>query len=97
MYRIFLKRLMDIILSLIALCILSPLLLTLIIIGAIQMKGNPFFVQERPGLNENIFKLIKFRTMTNEKDEKGNLLPDEKRLTKFGKEICLLWDRVHYL
>lgn len=85
MYRIFLKRLMDIILSLIALCILSPLLLTLIIIGAIQMKGNPFFVQERPGLNENIFKLIKFRTMTNEKDENGELLPDKIRLVPYGR------------
>ena len=49
------------------------------------MKGNPFFTQERPGKNEKIFKLIKFRTMSNEKDKEGKLLPDEKRLTKYGK------------
>lgn len=65
--------------------VLSPILLVLIIVGAISMKGNPFFIQERPGKNENIFKLIKFRTMTCEKDNMGKLLPDNKRLTKYGR------------
>jgi undecaprenyl phosphate N,N'-diacetylbacillosamine 1-phosphate transferase len=65
--------------------VLFPVLLILTVLGAIKMKGNPFFVQPRPGKNERIFKLIKFRTMTCEKDEHGNLLPDEKRLTRYGK------------
>lgn len=85
MYAKFFKRFIDFILSLTALLVLSPIFLILIIIGAIAMKGNPFFTQLRPGKNEKIFKLIKFRTMTCEKDESGNLLPDEKRLTKYGK------------
>ena len=85
MYAKYIKRPLDFILSLLALIVLSPILLILIIIGAIKMKGNPFFTQERPGKNEKIFKLIKFRTMTNEKDKDGNLLPDEVRLTKYGK------------
>ena len=83
-YEKFFKRVFDIVLSLLALIIISPLLLVVTIIGAYAMKGNPFFTQERPGKNEEIFKLIKFRTMTNEKDCDGNLLPDEKRITKFG-------------
>ena len=85
LYRCFFKRFYDILLSGLALIVLSPLLLTLTLLGAIKMKGNPFFTQLRPGKNEKIFKLIKFRTMTCEKDEKGNLLPDEKRLTRYGK------------
>lgn len=85
MYGKFFKRLIDFCLSLFALIVLSPVLLVLIISGAINMKGNPFFTQQRPGKNEKIFKLIKFRTMTNEKDKDGNLLPDEKRLTGYGK------------
>jgi lipopolysaccharide/colanic/teichoic acid biosynthesis glycosyltransferase len=85
MYEKFFKRLIDFCLSLFALIVLSPVLLVLIILGAINMKGNPFFTQLRPGKNEKIFKLIKFRTMTNEKDKDGNLLPDEKRLTCYGK------------
>lgn len=85
MYRLFFKRFLDFILSLTALLVLSPVLLILTVVGAITMKGNPFFTQERPGKNEKIFKLIKFRTMTCEKDKDGNLLPDEKRLTKYGK------------
>ena len=84
-YEKFIKRLLDFLLSLIALCVLSPVLLILTILGAIIMKGNPFFTQQRPGRNEKIFKLIKFRTMTCEKDKDGNLLPDEQRLTKYGK------------
>lgn len=85
MYEKFLKRVMDFVLSLMALLILSPVFLVLIVVGAIVMKGNPFFVQPRPGKNEKIFKLIKFRTMTCEKDKDGKLLPDEKRLTPYGK------------
>lgn len=85
LYRCFFKRFYDIVLSGIAILVLSPILLILIILGAIKMKGNPFFTQLRPGKNEKIFKLIKFRTMTNEKDENGNLLPDDKRLTRYGK------------
>ena len=85
MYRNFLKRFLDFILSSLALIILSPVILILIIIGAIKMKGNPFFTQLRPGKNEKIFKLIKFRTMTNEKDKDGNLLPDDVRLNSYGK------------
>ena len=85
MYRHFFKRVLDIVCALLALTVFSPLFLALMIIGAIEMKGNPFFTQERPGYKEKIFKLIKFRTMTNEKDENGNLLPDEDRLNKYGK------------
>jgi len=95
LYRVFFKRFYDMLLSLIAIIGLSPLLLLLTILGAIKMKGNPFFVQLRPGKRkklsggqygeEKIFKLLKFRTMTSAKDRNGNLLPDEKRLTKYGK------------
>jgi len=85
MYRHFFKRVLDIVCALLALTVFSPLFLALMIVGAIEMKGNPFFTQERPGYKEKIFKLIKFRTMTNEKDENGNLLPDEVRLNKYGK------------
>ena len=90
MYAKFIKRFLDFMLSLIALIILSPLLLILCIVGAIAMRGNPLFRQLRPGKKgkdgkEKIFKLIKFRTMSNAKDENGNLLPDDKRLNKYGK------------
>lgn len=91
LYRLFFKRFYDILLSGLALLVLSPILLILIIVGVIKMKGNPFFTQLRPGKinkrtgKEKIFNIIKFRTMTNEKDAEGNLLPDEKRLTKYGK------------
>lgn len=83
-YARYIKRPMDFFLSFCAVAVLSPILLVLTIIGAIVMKGNPFFVQERPGKNEKIFKLIKFRTMTCEKDKDGKLLPDEERLTGYG-------------
>lgn len=79
------KRIMDVTLSLIALIVLSPVLLVITIIGSLVMKGSPFFTQLRPGKDEKIFKLIKFRSMTNAKDEYGNLLPDEQRLTTYGK------------
>jgi len=91
LYRVFFKRFYDILLSGIALIVLSPVFIVLIILGAIKMKGNPFFTQLRPGKinkrtgKEKIFKLIKFRTMTCEKDENGEFLPDEKRLTRYGK------------
>ena len=105
LYKPFFKRFYDIVLSGFAIIVFSPILLLLIIVGAIKMKGNPFFTQLRPGRRkrlskkqcakqgvpygtygeEKIFKLIKFRTMTCEKDENGELLPDEKRLTRYGK------------
>ena len=85
MHENFIKRLLDFILSLTALLILSPVLLILCILGAIFMKGNPFFTQQRPGKDEKIFHLIKFRTMSCEKDENGEFLPDEQRLNKYGK------------
>lgn len=105
LYRPFFKRFYDIVLSGLAILVFSWLLIILIIVGAIKMKGNPFFMQLRPGRRkklskkqckkqgvpygtygeEKIFKLTKFRTMTCEKDENGELLPDEKRLTKYGK------------
>lgn len=90
MYSKFFKIFFDFFLSLIAIIILSPILLVLTIIGAIAMRGNPFFVQPRPGKKdkygkEKIFKLIKFRTMSNKKDKNGDLLPDELRLNKYGK------------
>lgn len=93
LYRPFFKRFYDIVLSGLALIVLSPILLILTVLGAIKMKGSPFFTQMRPGKinkrtgKEKIFKLLKFRTMTCEKDENGNLLPDEKRLTKYGKVL----------
>lgn len=85
MYSKYIKRILDFILSLFALAVLSPVLLILAVVGTCMMKGNPFFTQKRPGKNERIFKLIKFRTMTNERDENGNLLPDEKRLNGYGR------------
>ena len=90
MYAKFFKRLIDFILSLIALIVLFPILLVLVVVGFIAMKGNPFFTQLRPGKKgkngkEKIFKLIKFRTMSNAKDKEGNLLPDDVRLNKYGK------------
>lgn len=85
MYARLFKRPMDFFLALCALLVLWPLLLLLTVLGAVNMKGNPFFTQPRPGKNEKIFDLIKFRSMTSETDEKGELLPDEVRLTKYGK------------
>lgn len=90
-YAKYIKRLLDFFLSLLAITVLSPLLLILAILGLFLMKGNPFFVQPRPGKinpktgQEKIFKLIKFRTMTCQKDETGKLLPDMQRLTGYGK------------
>ena len=91
MYAKFFKRFFDFWLSLTALLCLSPVLLILTVIGAIAMRGNPFFTQLRPGKiskktgKEKIFKLVKFRTMSNARDKEGNLLPDAKRLNTYGK------------
>lgn len=85
MYAKYFKRGIDFILSLCALVVFSPIFLILIILGTIFMGGNPFFTQERPGKDEKIFKLIKFRTMNNKKDKEGKFLPDELRLNKYGK------------
>ena len=99
-YAKYVKRYLDVFVSLVGLLVLSPVLLLLIIFGTIEMKGNPFFTQKRPGKDGKIFNLIKFRTMTNEKDKEGNLLPDEQRLTAYGKflrstsldELTELWN-----
>jgi sugar transferases involved in lipopolysaccharide synthesis len=85
MYAKYFKRVIDFCLSLIGLIVLSPLLFLLMLLGAVFMGGNPFFTQERPGKDEKIFKLIKFRTMDNRRDKDGNLLPDEVRLNKYGR------------
>lgn len=89
MYAKYFKRLFDFCFSLLGLILLLPIMAVLTVTGAAAMKGNPFFLQKRPGKkdkngNEKIFNLIKFRTMTCEKDKNGNLLPDELRLNKYG-------------
>lgn len=108
MYAKYFKRLFDFCFSLFGLILLLPLMVVLTVAGAIVMKGNPFFIQKRPGKkdkngNEKIFSLIKFRTMTCEKDQDGNLLPDELRLNKYGRFlratsldelpelVCIMW------
>ena len=85
MYAKCFKRILDFVLSLCALIVLSPVLLLLMLIGAFAMGGNPFFTQQRPGKSEKIFRLIKFRTMSNKRDAEGNLLPDEVRLNGYGR------------
>ena len=85
MYRKFGKRFLDIVFSFVALIILSPLLLINFVLVLVLLGRPVVFKQERPGRNEKIFRLYKFRTMTNTKDKNGELLPDEKRLTKFGR------------
>lgn len=85
MYARYIKRMLDFILSLVALIILMPLMIIIWILVRIKLGKPAIFKQQRPGKNEKIFTLYKFRTMTEEKDENGKLLPDEKRLTKFGK------------
>ncbi|WP_338778814.1 sugar transferase [Metabacillus sp. FJAT-52054] len=84
-YRRFVKRPMDFILSLIAIIVLSPLFLIVAVLVRTKLGSPVLFKQKRPGLNENIFKMYKFRTMTDERDGHGNLLPDHIRLTEFGK------------
>lgn len=85
MYKNFIKRILDIILSFLALVILSPLLILTAFLIRIKLGEPVFFKQLRPGKNEKIFGILKFRTMTDAKDENGNLLPDEIRLTRFGQ------------
>lgn len=84
MYAKYIKRLLDIVLSLIAIIVLSPVYLIVAIVVRIQMGSPVLFSQDRIGKDEKVFKLYKFRSMTNEKDANGKLLPEEKRLTKFG-------------
>lgn len=91
-YEKYIKRPLDVVLAILALIVLSPLFMILMVVGAIAMKGNPFFTQLRPGRigkdgKEKIFKLIKFRTMSNAKDKDGNLLPDDNRLNRYGR-LC---------
>ncbi|MBO5277965.1 MAG: sugar transferase [Lachnospiraceae bacterium] len=93
MYRKYIKRLLDIVLSLVMIVVLLPVYLILILVGSVKMKGNPFFIQPRPGMvdpktgQERIYRMIKFRSMTCECDQDGKLLPDEQRLTKYGMFI----------
>jgi len=84
-YKRYVKRLMDFILSLMAIIVLSPILLVVAILVRVKLGGPFLFKQERPGLNEKIFMMYKFRTMTDQRDENGELLPDSVRLTKFGR------------
>ena len=85
MYAKLWKRVLDFVVALLGLLIVSPVLIGLAIAGVINMKGNPFFVQVRPGKNEKLFRMLKFRSMTAERDAEGNLLPDEQRLTGYGR------------
>lgn len=85
MYRLFVKRLLDIVISGVALVILAPIYLILTILIRVKLGSPVIFCQERPGKDEKIFTLYKFRTMTDEKDKDGNLLPDEQRLPRFGQ------------
>ncbi|MDT2747779.1 sugar transferase [Vagococcus fluvialis] len=87
MYRLFFKRLLDIVISLIALILLSPVLLLVAILVRVKLGTPIIFKQKRPGKNNKIFIMYKFRSMTDQKDENGNLLSDEIRLTKFGKML----------
>ena len=86
-YRRFLKRPMDFLLSLMAILVLSPVLITVALLVKVKLGSSVLFKQKRPGLNEKIFTMYKFRTMTDDKDENGELLPDSVRLTKFGKML----------
>ncbi|MEO2190211.1 sugar transferase [[Clostridium] innocuum] len=87
MYRLFFKRFLDFTLSLIAIILLSPIYLIVAILVRVKLGSPVIFKQERPGKDEKIFKMYKFRSMTSETDEEGNLLPDEVRLTPFGKKL----------
>lgn len=86
-YAKYIKRILDIVLSLLAVIVLSPVLLIVAILVRIKLGSPVIFKQQRPGKNEKIFSLYKFRTMTDAKDEKGELLPDDVRLTNFGKKL----------
>ena len=85
MYRLFIKRLLDIVISGVALLVLSPVYLVLAVLIRINLGSPVIFCQERPGKNGRVFKLYKFRTMTDERNDEGKLLPDEQRLPRFGR------------
>ena len=85
MYGRYFKRILDCFCALLAVALLAPLLLLLILVGARQMRGNPFFFQMRPGKDEKLFRLVKFRSMTDAVDSDGNPLPDQQRLTAYGR------------
>lgn len=85
MYRCFIKRLLDIIISFTGIVLLSPFFVLLLLLVRVKLGSPVFFKQQRPGRNEKIFQLVKFRTMTDKKDKEGKLLPDNERLTKFGR------------
>lgn len=87
MYRLFFKRFFDFVLSLIAIILLSPVYIVVAFLVRTKLGSPVIFCQERPGKDEKIFKMYKFRSMTDERDEEGNLLPDEVRLTSFGKKL----------
>jgi len=87
MYQLFLKRFLDILISIIGLLLVSPILIVVICILGFQNKGLIFFIQKRPGLHQKAFNIMKFKTMTDTKDSKGNLLPDNQRITKAGEII----------
>src|SRR5690554_705216 len=83
--QLIIKRIMDIVLSIVGLVVLSPVIITISVLICVKLERPVFFLQERPGKDGNIFKIIKFRTMLNSRDEYGNLLPNEMRHTNFGK------------
>lgn len=87
MYKLFFKRFLDLILSIVGFIILFPIFIIITFLLTIINKGSPFFFQKRPGKNEKVFSIIKFKTMTDAKDQNGNLLSDEKRLTTIGKTV----------
>lgn len=87
MYKKYIKRVIDIAIALLAFLLLFPVFFIVMLILIISFSGNPFFIQERPGLGEKRFKLIKFKSMNNNQDNEGNLLPDKERLTGPGKFI----------
>ncbi len=100
MYKYFFKRFIDLIFSILLSVLISPILLVLVIVLSIYYKGNPFFTQNRPGLNEEIFRLLKLKSMVEKFDSEGSLLPDKDRITGLGKfirrtsldEIPQLWN-----
>lgn len=87
MYKRYIKRILDTFLAFLVLTVLSPVFLVMTVLGAIVMRGNPFYTQKRPGKNGKCFRLIKFRSMSNKRDEKGQLLPDAERVTAYGRLI----------
>jgi len=84
LYKFFFKRLLDLVASMLIFILLSPVFLVVMVLLSLANKGSPFFIQQRPGKNEKIFNIIKFKTMNDTKDDQGNLLPDAQRLTKIG-------------